>query len=88
MMAMWPETNVWKMEFPHLERNAYLAYFGMARNAFAHEYASQKASRILYLSLFSPHMKGRYAALMMDVARAINIFKVASRTQKVWGTVS
>jgi hypothetical protein len=88
MTSDWPETDAWKLEFPQLERSAFLSNFRVTRNAFAHMYATPKASDAVHGNLFSPPMKGRYAALMMDVARAINLFEVALRTQKVWGTVS
>jgi hypothetical protein len=87
-LALWPETEAWKREFPYLERSAYLANFRMARNAFAHEYASPKANDLLYANLFSDQMKGHCVKLMQDVSRAMDYFEAALRTQRLLGTVS
>jgi hypothetical protein len=87
-ISMWPATIAWKQQFRYLERNAYLANFRMARNAFAYEYASPKTTTILYDKLFFDQMKGHYGNLMHDVSRAMDLFEGALRTQRVWGTVS
>jgi hypothetical protein len=60
----------------------------MVKNGSAHQYASPVAINILYANLFSDQMMSKYAELMIDVARAIDLFVVALRTQRVGGTVS